>query len=243
MYETIHCVALRLVKHNDASSILTAWSAERGRVAVGIPAGGGREARRLRALATPLALVEGVVVSRPGHEVLRLRDMRPWVVTPSVRSHPVKAAVALFLADVLEGVLRTATADERLSRFVFDAVQLLDGLAQPAAVANFHLWFLRALATFTGIAPDYGSWRQGRVFDMAEGVFRATPPVHGRYLEPQEAGAVHILGRLTPANMGRLRMNRDARRRLLEGILEYYSLHGVLPGGASRSLEVLRTLF
>ncbi|MDE6109596.1 MAG: DNA repair protein RecO C-terminal domain-containing protein [Muribaculaceae bacterium] len=243
MYDTIHCLCLRLVRHDDASSILTAWSAERGRVAVSIPAGAGREAQRRRALAAPLALVEGVVVSRPGREVLRLRDMRPWAVTSSVRSHPVKAAVALFLADVLEGVLRTTVADEQLSRFLFDAVQLLEGLTRPAAVANFHLWFLRALATFTGIAPDFGSWRPGRVFDMAEAVFRATPPLHGRYLDPEQAAAVHILGRLTPANMGRLRLNRDTRRRLLEGILEYYALHGALPAGASRSLAVLRTLF
>lgn len=243
MYETIHCLSLRLVRHDDATSILTAWSAERGRVAVSIPAGAGREAQRRRALATPMALVEGVVVSRPGRDVLRLRDMRPWVVMSSLRSHPVKAAVALFLADVLDGVLRTAPADEHLSRFLFDAVRLLDGLTRPAAVANFHLWFLRALATFTGIAPDYGSWRPGMVFDMSEAVFRSTPPLHGRYLEPAQAAAVHMLGRLTPANMGRLRLNRDTRRRLLEGILEYYALHGALPAGASRSLEVLKTLF
>ncbi|MDE6497955.1 MAG: DNA repair protein RecO [Muribaculaceae bacterium] len=243
MYETLHCLSLRLVRHDDSSSILTAWSAERGRVAVSIPAGAGREAQRRRALATPLSLVEGVVVSRPGREVLRLRDMRPWVVTSSVRAHPVKAAVALFVADVLDGALRTATADEHLSRFLFDAVRLLDGLTRPTAVANFHLWFLRALATFTGIAPDYGTWRPGRIFDMSEAVFRATPPLHGRYLEPEQAAAVHMIGRLTPANMGRVRLNRDTRRRLLEGILEYYALHGALPGGASRSLEVLRTLF
>ncbi len=243
MYETIHFLSLRLVRHDDASSILTAWSAERGRVAVSVPAGAGREAQRRRALATPLALVEGVVVSRPGRDVLRLRDMRPWEVTRSVRSHPVKAALALFLADVLEGVLRAATPDEHLSSFLFDSVRLLDGLSRPGAVANFHLWFLRALATFTGIAPDYGSWRPGRIFDMADAVFRSSAPLHGRYLAPDEAAVVHMLGRLTPANMGRLRLGRDTRRRILEGILEYYSLHGVLPAGGARSLEVLRTLF
>ena len=243
MYESIRGLALRTIRHDDRTSILSAWTAERGRVAISMPAGNGREARRRRALTMPLALFEGVAVSRPGRELLQLRDMRPTDVTASLHSHPVKTAMALFLADVLDSVLRSAAPDGRYSEVLFGAVRALDAVDNPHALANFHLWFLRALATMTGIAPDFGSWRPGAVFDMTEGVFRASAPLRGRWLAPDEACAVRMLGRLTLNNIGRVRLSRSDRRLLLDGILDYYALHGALSGSASRSLEILKTLF
>ncbi len=45
MYESIRGLALRTIRHDDRTSILSAWTAERGRVAISMPAGNGREAR------------------------------------------------------------------------------------------------------------------------------------------------------------------------------------------------------
>ncbi|MBJ2184718.1 MAG: DNA repair protein RecO C-terminal domain-containing protein [Muribaculaceae bacterium] len=243
MYESLHCLALRTVRHDDRTSILSAWTAECGRVGISMPAGTGREAQRRRALTMPLAIFEGVVVSRPGRDLVRLRDLRPVAVTSSLHSHPVKTAMALFLADVADGVLRASEPDARLSDFLFGAVRALDALTDTNAVANFHLWFLRALATMTGIAPDFGSWRPGAVFDMTEGVFRVSPPVRGRYLMPDEARAVCLLGRLTLNNIARVRLSRSDRRLMLDGILDYYAMHGAVAASATRSLDILKTLF
>lgn len=239
MYDILHCIALRTIRHDDSTSVLSAWSAERGRVGIAMPAGSGREARRRRALTMPLALVEGVCVSRPGRDLLQLRDVRPMAVTPSLHSHPVKGMMALFLADVLDGVLRTSEPDGNMSDFLFGSVKALDAVRHPTALANFHLWFLRALGTMAGVAPDYGSWRPGAVFDMAEATFRPTPPLHSRFLMPEEAAGVRLLGRLTLNNISRIRLTREQRRRMLEGILEYYSLHGIPVNAAARSLALL----
>lgn len=243
MYEALHCIALHTVRHSDRQSILAAWTLERGRVGILMPADNGREARRRRALTMPLALFEGVESTRPGRDLLLLRDLRPSAVTQSLHSHPVKGAMAMFLAELLDSVLRTTQPDERLWRFLTASVQALDAMTAPTGVANFHLWFMRALATLTGIAPDFGSWRPGAVFDMREGLFRRTAPLHGRYLLPAEAEGVRLLGRLTAENMARVRLNREVRGRMLDGLLEYYALHGALPSGGLRSLEVVRSLF
>lgn len=240
--EELHCIALRTVRHSDRQSILAAWSRERGRVGIVMPADNGREARRRRALTMPLALFEGIEPSRPcSGELVRLRELRPTAVTSSLHSHPVKGSVALFLAEVLDSVLRMAQPEQRLWDFLEASVRALDALSAPVAVANFHLWFLRALATLTGIAPDFGTWRPGAVFDMEEGVFRASAPLHGRYLQPEEALAVRLLGRMTPANIAGIRMPRELRSRMLDGILEYYALHGM--PASTRGLDVLRGLF
>lgn len=76
MYTALHCIALRTVRHSDTKNIVSAWSRELGRVAFAFPAGSGREARRRRALTTPLALFEGQCELRPGREIHTIRDLR-----------------------------------------------------------------------------------------------------------------------------------------------------------------------
>ena len=110
------------------------------------------------------------------------------------------------------------------------------------SVANFHLMFLYGLGRFLGIEPDVSGYRQGMVFDMLDGRFRLSAPMHRHYLDPVQSGAVVALSRMNPANMHLFKMSRHERNQLLDGILQYYSLH--YTGLQSlRSLDVLRELF
>ena len=227
MYSSLHCIALRTVKYDDRRSIVTAWSAERGRVAFLVPSGASREARRRRALMMPLSLFEGEADIRPGHDLLSLRDVRPSRVLASLSGDPAKAVVAMFLAEVLERVLREAPADSLLTEFIFQSVGALDGLERAVGVANFPLVFLYKLGRFLGIEPDAGLWRPGRIFDLQGGQFRASAPLQGRWIEADEARFVHLLGRLDYSTASRLGIPRGDRRKALDTILEYYSLHYV----------------
>jgi len=242
MYETLRCAVLRTIKYDDNRSIVTAWSAERGRVSLLVPAGATREARRRRALMMPLGLFEGEADIRPGRELLSIRDVRPLRVLPDLCCNPAKAVVAMFLSEVLERVLREAAPDTLLTAFVFDAVEVLDRLNRPVGVANFPLVFLYKLGRFLGIEPDAGSWAPGYIFDMGEGVFRRTAPTSGRWLEADEAEMANLLGRLTFAASERLRIPRALRRRILDTILEYYTLHHT-PLSDLKSLAVVQEIF
>ena len=79
----MHIIALRTIKHNERSSILTAFSLEAGRVAFALPAGGGREAIRRRALLMPLSAVECVADTRRGTDILLMHEPRPMSAAPS----------------------------------------------------------------------------------------------------------------------------------------------------------------
>lgn len=224
MYQTLHCIALRTIKFNDRSSILTAWSAECGRISVLLPAGNGTEARRRRALTMPLGLFEGISDMRPGKEILSMRDVRASRAQVRLRSDPVKGLVALFIADVLGAVLRESQRDDALTAFLFDSACRLDSAAGNA-LANFHLCFLYKLGRFLGIEPDVSTWRENSVFDLTEGRFRPSAPSHARYLLPDKAKVIVTLSRMTWENAGSVSLNRNDRNEILDGILEYYSLH------------------
>lgn len=241
MKKELHIIALRTVRHTDRHSILTAYSLELGRVAFAIPAGAGREALRRRALLMPLALVECVADIRPGREVMIMHEPRAEEPLTSLRTNPVKSSLVMFIAEVLGVVLRDGPPDELSYAYIHNAVTLLDRLPTES-VANFHLMFLYGLGRFLGIEPDVSGYRQGMVFDMLDGRFRLSAPMHRHYLDPVQSGAVVALSRMNPANMHLFKMSRHERNQLLDGILQYYSLH--YTGLQSlRSLDVLRELF
>lgn len=224
MYQHLRCVVLRTVKYDDRHSIVTVWSAERGRVGLLVPGGASREAVRRRAIMMPMGIFEGEADVRPGRDLFNIRDVRPMAVLPSVASSPSKAVVAMFLAEVLERVLRDSAPDEVLSEYIFQSVVLLDKL-EARGVANFPVVFLCRLSSFLGIEPDLGAWRPGMLFDMTEGVYRRSAPLAGRWLDERQSAVAAMIQRLDFASASRLRIARSVRREILNTILEYYTLH------------------
>lgn len=241
MKRRIHIIALRTIRHTDRSSILTAYSLEAGRIAFAVPAGAGREAARRRALLMPLSVVECVADLRPGRDIHIMQEPRAVMPLTALRSSPVKSAISLFIAELLGAALRDGPPDEMLYNYLAQAITILESLPT-RGIANYHIWFLFGLGHFLGIEPDTTDYKPGMVFDMLDGIFRQTPPLHRHYLPATEAAIVASLSRMTPANMHLYRMSRSQRNELLDGILQYYSLHHV--GLSSiRGLDILRDLF
>ena len=179
MFTPLHCIALHTVRHSDTRSILTAWSAELGRISIGMPDGKGREAARRRALTMPLAMFEAVGDVRPGRDIISVRDLRPSAGSPaSAPPTPARTMLQLFLADALDRILRQSAPDPLLSDFIFDSLRRLARLSRPTALANFHIVFLFRMARFLGIAPDTdipaGASPEKMIFDLREASFLVT---------------------------------------------------------------------
>ena len=244
MYQQLHCIALRRVRYADGRSILSAWSAEGGRVSFAIADGAGREAARRRALLMPLSLFECVADVRPGRDVSVMLDLRPMTVTAGIAADPAKGLVAMFVAEALDRVLRESAPDTALSEFIFGSVRALDASAHRYTAANFPLVFLYHLGRYLGIAPDAGAWRPGRWFDMAAARFTDSAPAGAaEHALPSDAAQfIALLDRLTVATAARLPLPRTARRRALDEILRYYSLHHT-PMESLRSLSVVSEVF
>ncbi|MCH5346030.1 MAG: DNA repair protein RecO C-terminal domain-containing protein [Muribaculaceae bacterium] len=238
MDRTLTLIPLRVVKYSDRHSILTAYSRERGTVAMLVPAGTGREAARVRALTSPLSIVECVAKSRPGRDIMIMTAPRPVKVMNRILADPDRRMTAQFLAELLTVVLHEGAPDEVAFRFLTESIEALDSTPSPA---NFHLAFLYGLARVAGIAPDVEGYRPGMLFDMVDGVFRLTPPLHGIFLEADSARVVERLSRMTYANMARYRFTRAQRNDTLDAILNYFTLHYTSLRNL-HSLAVLRSL-
>lgn len=241
MSQVLHILPLRMTPHSDRTAILNAYSRELGRVAFAVNSGSGAGAARRRALLMALNPVECVAGQRgAGRELLTMREPRAMMPLHVVMGSPERGAVALFMAEVLERVLRQSEADPLLFDFLFDAVGRLNDPA--VAPANFHLCFLMRLAVMLGIAPDGGSYRRGMVFDLQDGVFRLSAPLRGRWLSAADSERAAMMLRMNWGNMSGFRFDHGARNRCLDVILDYYSIH-LADMSSLKSPQVLKMLF
>ena len=239
----LNIVTLRRVRYSDRHCIVTAWSREMGRVSLLVADGAGRTAARSRALTAPPGLLACVGDIRPGRDIYTVSQLRPIVPLAQVRSNPVKGMVAMFLAEVMAAVMNESQPDSATFDYISLSLRLLDDLTDDTAIANFHLCFLYQLGRFLGIEPDVSTWRQGRVLDTRDGVFRATPPPHADFLDQYDSATAASMTRMTFANLRCWKFTRDGRNRALDTVLRYLSLH-LSPGlNGLQSLDVLRSLF
>ncbi len=240
MHKTLHCIALRTIKYNERNNILTVYSLEAGRVSLLTSAGAGKEASRRRAITMPMSVFRCEVDMRPGREIYNMREPQSCIALHGVHAHPVKSAIAMFLAELLAAVLKESQEDKALFAFLTDAIERLD--ASHHGVANFHIAFLYQLGQYVGIEPDISTYMPGRTFDMREGIFRVSPPLHSHYLDGNDSAVLATLSRISWQNAHAYRFSRTERQRVLQLILDYYTLH-YESLASLRSLDVLRALF
>lgn len=240
MYQLLHCIALRTIKYNDKNSILSVYSLEMGRLSFLVSAGNGREANRRRAMFMPLSIFECVASIKPGRDLHTMRDPRVLVPLHGLHTHPMKGCIAMFIAEMLNGVLRESQSDDATFAFLIDAISRFDVMDK--GIANYHLCFLYRLGRFIGIEPDISTYRDGAVFDMQDGRFRMTPPLHHKYLGVEDSQVLAMLSRITFDNMRFYRFNRNQRNEMLDKILEYYAIH-YNSLSQMQSLDVLRCLW
>lgn len=223
MQKILNILPLRLTQHSDRSSILQSYSLEMGAVSFVVPAGSGPGAARRRALLQPLTPLEVEATIRPGKELHTFREPRAKLHLHTILMSAERSAMVMFLAEVLQTLLRQSGADANTYNYIEGAVELLNDPTVP--VSNFGLMFMRGLSTMLGIEPDGGDYRPGMLFDMVDGCFRRSAALHGRSLSVAESVVAARLLRMNWHNQGCFRFSAAERRAALERILEYYSIH------------------
>lgn len=243
MYNKITGVALRTVRYSDRASILSVWTAQQGRISMLINASAGKESRRRRALTMPMSLIECEIDQRPGRDIANVREIRAFRACPEISANPIKAAVAMFMADVLTATVRDGGGgDPSLWAFIVDAVTALDKARHPRAIANFPAWYVAHTGIMQGVEPDLSTYTRDSYLDMTEGVFKPARPVRGVWLEPDRARLVPLLLTIPADALHRLPLESGHRAEMLTELLRYMALHN-MPLDNLKSLPVLHALF
>ncbi|REK00654.1 MAG: DNA repair protein RecO [Bacteroidetes bacterium] len=188
----------------------------------------------------PLTLVDLVVYHKEKGGLQRIADVRPNPVLNSIPYDVMKSSIALFLNEVLYKTIREEEANLQMFEFLFSSVQWLD-VHEPVN-SDFHLIFMLQLSKHLGFFPSDNYSEQQSLFDLQEGVFTETTPLHPFYLDKTQSRNLHILLSKLTDNSFRLNISVSEKRELIKNIIEFYRLH--IPSiGEIKSHQVLSMIW
>lgn len=240
MIEKTLAIVLKQIKYGDTSIIAQLYTRRWGKLGIIVPGARTSSKNRKAHLFQPLTILELDIYYKANRDLQNIKEVKNHVPLLHLTGDPVKCAIALFLADLLNKALREEEPNEELFDFLNSHIQFLD--ISDEGVANFHLYFLLRLSRHLGFNPGVPPAQTNLWFDLTLGTFTTSPPLHGSFLTPQLTTLLIRLLQVQVSDLASIKIDRPIRIELLEGILRYYYLH--LEGlGEIRSHQVLHTLF
>lgn len=240
MQEKTTGIVLHTLKYSDSSSIVTIYTAHFGRISYMVYGMNKKKAVCRAGFFQPLSIVELDVNHAPLKELQQIKDIRTKYAFSSIPFHPVKNALALFIAEILFRTLRQSESDQILFAFLENSIQQLDLCDE--GIANFHLIFLLKLSRYLGFEPNMEEEVDDAYFDLLHGVFTQSRPQHTQFLQKAISAQLAALLKADYGNLSSVQLSRSERSKIIESLVEYYQLHIPEVQGL-QSLPILQSLF
>ena len=233
-------IILHNLPYSDKYRIVTLYTEQFGRMAYMVTNARNKKSKLPHSLLQPLSALELEVEHLNNRELQRIRELKSGYVIAQLHYHPVKNAIALFLAEFLFRVIQEKEANHALFDYLWRSIHWLE--IADAGIANFHLTFLLQLSVFLGIRPTGKTYKTGNYFDMRNGVFSETIPQHGNFLDINDSLVFERLLRMNYENMSLYTFTRQERVAIVRHIIAYYRLH-LSDFPEIKSLAVMQSLF
>ncbi len=239
MESKTRCIVLRTVKINDNKIIVDFLSREEGRLSAVWKVTTSRTSKVRRQYFQPMTILNVNLERSPRQNISRIKEAQIAIPYSSISLDASKMAITFFLAEFLNYATRSMHTDALLYDFVEQSLTWLD--ASNKGIANFHLMFMVRMSLFLGFQPDMASYEEGALFDLREGAFCPSAPLHSDFLSAEDAKKMQIIMRMSPSNLHLFPLSRNERNRIIDITLMYYRLH-IPQFGEMKTLEVLREL-
>ena len=233
-------IVLHSIAYNDKYSIVHLYTESFGRASYLVSRSRGRKSTVSHALFSPFSVLDMEVDHKNNRDIHRIKEIKSHCSTNNLSCDPIKNIVTLFLAEVVFRVVRETEPDKELFNFLLHTIQELDRTQKN--VANFHLVFLLHLLHYQGISPNIDSFNEEAYFDLLNGEFTDTIPMHKHYLSRQESNIFAQLLRINFENMHAYEFARTERVSIIQTILNYYRLH-LPPFSEIKSIAIMQSLF
>jgi len=223
MLQKTRGIVLRSLKYGESGVITTIYTEAFGRMAFIMQGIHGKKSSVKGNLLKQLFLLEMEVEYKPGRELQRVKEIKNISPFGSIPFGIVKSSQALFLAELLEKVLREEESRPDLFGFLYRSIQVLDLLE--VGINNFHLMFLIQLTRYLGFGPSNNYSTSNQFFDMIAGKFVVLPPTHPWFLQNYESSVLAQIIGMSYQNSTEFKPDQGLRNILLDFVLEYYGLH------------------
>jgi recombination protein O C terminal len=188
----------------------------------------------------PMTLLDFEYDFRQRTNLQRIKDVRVSLPYSSIPIDPAKSCISLFLSEFIYYATRNEQENPTLFTYISTSLEWLDNAYED--FANFHLVFMMRLGKFLGFHPFLEDFTPGCFFDLRNGCFTLSMPLHTDFLNAADAGHLYNLMRMNFDTMKLFKLSHDDRNRITEIVLRYYKLH--LPNMPElQSFDILREVF
>jgi DNA repair protein RecO (recombination protein O) len=223
MLQKTRGIVLHSLKYGETGVITTIYTEAFGRMSFIMQGIHGKKSSVKGNLLKQLFLLEMEVDHKQGRELQRVKEIKNLFPFGSIPFAIVKSSQAIFLAELLNKVLREEESRPELFEFLFRSIQILDLMED--GISNFHLLFLIQLTRYLGFSPTNNFSESTQCFDMIAGKFVLSLPVHPWFLKNPESSVFSQLIGMNYQNSAEFKPDRRLRYFLLDFVLEYYGLH------------------
>lgn len=233
-------IVLHHLKYSETSVIATLYTEAFGRQSYIINGIRSPKSKQKTGLLQPLFLLEIEAYHKAGREVQRLKEFRLDKVYQTIPFDVVKSTIAMFLSEIMYKTIRNEETDPELFQFIYESLIHFDLMKEGSS--NFHLWFLANLLRFLGLQPQNNYNPTYQWFDLKNGKFLISKPIHPNTPNLEDSRFLSELFALDYHAMNTFSISGNQRSRLLEFLLEYYTIHFEKIGKIN-SLKILGEIF
>lgn len=233
-------IVLYSLRYGENQRIVDVFTQEQGFLTFICHVSSSSRGKIKKQLFQPLTLLRVVYDYRPKAKMQHFRDLSIAIPFLSIPFDPYKLSIAMFMAEFLLYATKGEQENKPLFIYIQKSMEWLDTAVE--GFSNFHLVFMIHLSSFLGFFPNLEDYSSGDVFDMRNGCFASTVPLHTDYITAEDAIKMKGIMKLTYKTMHLCALSREERNRCTEVIIHYYRLH--IPSFPDmHSLEILKTLF
>lgn len=216
-------IVLKSMRYRESSIICDIMTRELGMRSYIVSGLYSKKSKASAALFHPLSILDLVVYDKENKDLNRIKEFKLNTVLQAIPYDIVKGTTALFIAEVMRNCLREKSPGSEIFDLLKTEVLSLEQ-SEPEQLSYFPLLFLLQLADVLGFGPQGQFTIETSCFDLRDGVYCLSPPLHQDYLDASESEALyHLIIRRNGINSPRL--PRVMRKILLEKLIFYYRLH------------------
>ena len=233
-------IVLRSVRFGESSLIVDVLTKSSGRVSFMVHIPKTSKGKIKKQYFQPMTLLDFEYDFRQRSNLQRIKDVRVSLPYSSIPIDPAKSCISLFLSEFIYYATRNEQENPTLFTYISTSLEWLDNAYED--FANFHLVFMMRLGKFLGFHPFLEVFTPGCFFDLRNGCFTLSMPLHTDFLNAADAGHLYNLMRMNFDTMKLFKLSHDDRNRITEIVLRYYKLH--LPNMPElQSFDILREVF
>jgi DNA repair protein RecO (recombination protein O) len=233
-------IVLRTVNFSDTSIVTKIYTEEFG-VQSYLIKGAKRKNASIKAnLFQPMSLLDLVVYKKEKKKLQIMKEAGVEIYYNSISNDPAKTSILFFLNEILLKCLQEEENNPELFSFLHESMQMLESAEKN--ISNFYLIFLVRLSRFLGFYPQGKYSETNLFFDLQEGGFTKTEPMHPNCLGGENS---KLLGKLLISDyysMEGLALSGKERKTMLDILLHFYQLHLSNMGSIS-SHKILEQVF